>query len=882
MDNSKAHFSQEQEAGALDQIATGALRGTLVWQVDEACDYEPFAARFAMSAVTRGEEVVYFRFDSVTGMDLGGVPVTTVSVMPQDGFESFINVLLDALNARGAAVAYIFDCISPLAADWFSDQMAGNFFVIIGAALRSAEATACFSILRNLHSQYAMDPIAANANGLLDVCRYRGRLFVQPLKLAYRRQVCRHTLHIWSGGGLHPVPDSHTAAAVLTSSRRDNLGLARHHLGVWSSTFIEAETLLASKAGGKTFQREQERLRNRILRMAVTRDARVQRLVQRYFSLEYLLFLGTRMLGTGLIGGKAADMLLARSVLLERDARWEDMLESHDSFFIPSDVFYTFLVQNECWELRRQLMLSRGRFDIDAEARRRMLNGVFPPHIMRRFSDMLDYFGETPIVVRSSSLLEDSFGNAFSGKYESVFCCNQGDRNTRLEEFIAAVRRVYASTMNRDALDYRARHNLLHRDEQMAVMVQRVAGRFRGRLYFPDLAAVGYSFNPYVWHEDIDPRAGVLRLVFGLGTRAVERSDEDYTRLVSLNAPRLRPDPASGDLPVPAQQWVDVLDLEQGRVCSRSFRDLVSCAGDVSLAHVASEDVQVVRAARRQGLRDPFALRLSFEGVLSRTDFAETARRMLKTLEEAYGTPVDVEFAVNFKEDGGYLIHLLQCRPMQVKGVDHPGLPPLQAEAEAVVMQSRGPVIGRSRFVEIKYLLYVVPRVYSSLPEREQYALVRVIGELNRRLSVPEASGAFMLIGPGRWGSSMPALGLPVSFTDINHAAVICEVLEIRPDLVAEVSLGTHFFNDLVELDMLYIGLTPAGGENVLNHGWLEGSPNLLTTLMPEAARYENCLRLVNVSENDSALWLWADTRQQQVCLYRSGPLEPVTGPADP
>ena len=450
------------------------------------------------------------------------------------------------------------------------------------------------------------------------MCCYRERLFVQPLKLEYRRAACRHTLHAWLEEGLRPVTDSHTAASVLTNSRRDNLGLARHHLGVWSSTFIEAEALLMAEATGEVSQEERNRLRDRILRMAVTRDTRVQQLVQRYFTLEYLLFLGTRMLGTGLIGGKATDMLLARAVLLERDARWNDVLEAHDSFFIPSDVFYTFLVQNECWELRRRLMLSSGRFDLAAELRRRILNGAFPTHIMRRFSDMLDYFGETPIIVRSSSLLEDGFGNAFSGKYESVFCCNRGDRDARLEQLVDAIKRVYASAMSKEALDYRARHNLLERDEQMAILVQRVAGAFHGNLYFPHLAAVGFSFNPYGWHEDIDPHAGVLRLVFGLGTRAVERSDDDYTRLVALNAPLLRPDSFSDDLPVPAQQWVDVLDLEQGRVSSRAFRELAPELEPHVLSYVATEDPLVARAAKRQGIHNPFLLRLSFEGLLNR------------------------------------------------------------------------------------------------------------------------------------------------------------------------------------------------------------------------------------------------------------------------
>lgn len=843
-----------------------------MWQVDEARDYEPFASRFAAFASEQGNEVVYFHFANLSGMDFGTRGVQTITVAPQAGFEPFINVLLDAVNLHGSRAAYIFDCISPLAADWFSDQMVGNFFVIVCAALRAVDAPACFAILRNQHSQYATDPITATANGLLDVCRYNASLFVQPLKLEYKRPACRHRLHVWEDDVLRPVRDSHTAATVLTSSRRDNLGLARHHLGVWSRTFVEAETLLGSGETGEEYQRRCGRVRDAILRMAVTRDSRVLDLVQRYFSLEYLVFLGTRMLGTGLIGGKAADMLLARAVLLERDERWRDILETHDSFFIPSDVFYTFLVQNDCWELRRRLMRARERLDIAAEARRRILGGTFPPHIMRRFSDMLDYFGETPLVVRSSSLLEDSFGNAFSGKYESVFCCNQGERGARLEDLVAAVKRVYASTMSREALEYRTRHHLLDRDEQMAVMVQRVAGSFHDGLYFPHLAAVGFSFNPYAWHEDIDPGAGVLRLVFGLGTRAVERSDEDYTRLVALNAPLLRPDPYLEDLPVPAQQWADVLDLEQGRVTSRAFRELAALIEDFALARVASEDPQVVRAARRQGIRDPFSLRLSFDGLLTRSDFGDTALLMLRTLEEAYGSPVDVEFAVNFSEGGGYRIHLLQCRPMQVKGVDHAGLPPLEADNDAIILRSGGPVIGRSRLIEVGCLLYVVPAAYAALPEREQYAVARLIGEINRRFTGTEQSGSLMMIGPGRWGSAMPELGLPVSFNDINHTAVICELLEIRENLVTEVSLGTHFFNDLVELDMLYVGLSPGDKGLFFDRGWLERAPNLLTTLMPEAARYEHCLRLVQgPGHPQKRLFLWADTQKQSVCLYRSG-----------
>ena len=125
-----------------------------------------------------------------------------------------------------------------------------------------------------------------------------------------------------------------------------------------------------------------------------------------------------------------------------------------------------------------------------------------------QFVRLLEYYGQDPIVVRSSSILEDGFGNAFAGKYETVFCSNSGDLEQRLEEFENAVRTVYASTMNRSALDYRSRRGLEERDEQMALLVQRVSGSYYGEYYMPCVAGVGYSFSPYRFMEELDPQAG--------------------------------------------------------------------------------------------------------------------------------------------------------------------------------------------------------------------------------------------------------------------------------------------------------------------------------------------------------------------------------------
>ena len=175
-------------------------------------------------------------------------------------------------------------------------------------------------------------------------------------------------------------------------------------------------------------------------------------MAQQYLTLKDILNVWRRMIGTGLVGGKSVGLLLARAILEKVDPRWKAMLEPHDSFFIGSDVFYTFLVQNKIWWVRQKQKDPSHFLEGSEEARQRMLEGVFPEYIARQFGDLLDYFGQSPIIVRSSSLLEDNYGNAFAGKYESVFCANQGPHQKRLQDFMSAVKTIYASTMSEKAL----------------------------------------------------------------------------------------------------------------------------------------------------------------------------------------------------------------------------------------------------------------------------------------------------------------------------------------------------------------------------------------------------------------------------------------------
>ncbi|MFA5314061.1 MAG: PEP/pyruvate-binding domain-containing protein, partial [Methanomassiliicoccales archaeon] len=285
-----------------------------------------------------------------------------------------------------------------------------------------------------------------------------------------------------------------------------------------------------------------------------------------------------------------------------------------------------------------------------------------------QFVKMLEYYGQSPIIVRSSSLLEDAYGNAFSGKYESVFCANQGTPQERLENFLNAVRKVYASTLSVEALAYRAHWGLLDRDEQMAILVQRVSGSVYEDQYFPQIAGVGVSYNPYVWSSEIDPEAGMIRLVFGLGTRAVDRVDDDYTRIVALNAPLRRPEARSDDVRKYSQKKGDIIDLASDRLTTRSFKEVVEYLPDFPLDIFASRDLDLERRIRDAGREDVFSWMLTFEKLLSQGSFVKDMREMLQTLEDAYEHPVDIEFTANFSDLDNYRINLLQCRPFQAKG----------------------------------------------------------------------------------------------------------------------------------------------------------------------------------------------------------------------
>jgi pyruvate, water dikinase len=849
----------------LDHTIRGVLTGdNIVWQVDDVSEYKAFVMPYAEAAKQNGCVLIYFRFARHEPLLPPDLATEVHELDPQIGFEGFIAHIHKVIRRVGKGAFYVFDCLSCLAVDWYSDQMLGNFFMLTCPYLFDLETVAYFALFRNYHTQHAIVPITRTTQLFLDVYSHKGRMYVRPMKTQQRHSPTINMLHEWrqEDDTFHAVSSSNVISEILTFARWS--GLNEDNGGdFWETSFVRAREMIKSGTYRPDIPERGKILYEQLARMIISRDEEMQRLIARYLPLEDILDVRRRMIGTGLIGGKTVGMLVARAILKRADPRFVELLEEHDSFYIGSDVFYTFLVRNGIWKVRQNQRDPERFLEGAEEARHMIIRGDFPGYILQQLDEMLDYFGPSPFIVRSSSLLEDNYGNSYAGKYDSVFCANQGPRDRRRQDLLAAIKSIYASSMSERALNYRAHRGVLDKDEQMALLVMRVSGASYGHFFYPQAAGVAFSFNPYAWSPEIDPQAGVMRLVFGLGTRAVDRADDDYTRIVALNAPHKRPEGNFEASLRYTQRRVDCLDMESNQPVSELFNDLIqTLPEDLPLDWFAARDSVSLPDGRRAERR-----MLTFDGLLDKTPFVKDMREILRILHEAYDYPVDIEFTLNFVEKENYRINLVQCRPLQVQGIGAVELPDVKVPRQDRIIEARGAVVGQSRLIPVDRLIYVVPSIYGQLPQQERHAVARLLGELN---AVTPPDSATLLLGPGRWGTSSPELGVPVSFSNISRVNVLCEIVAMHEHLVPDVSLGTHFLNELVENNMLYLALFPKQGNNFLNEDFFLRGRNRLIDLIPSAGKWVDAVRVIDSKDlpDRTGVNLHADAMKQKVVCY--------------
>jgi len=848
----------------LDEILNYLQMGdNVVFQVDDIADYKRFVEPYVETALAGKQRVIYMRFANHPPLLDVDNKAKVYKLNANSGFESFSTQIHNIVRDEGRDVFYVFDCLSDLLMAWATDLMIGNFFVVTCPYLFELNTVAYFAILRSSHSFKTIARIRETTQILLDVYNHQGKLCVHPLKAWQRYTPTMFLPHIMENGKFVPILNSADAASFFSYLTDKNATGGERNLDYWDRIFLQADDILNDSSKVE----EKQEMVEKLSRVLIGREKRMLSLVKEYFTLEDLVEIKKRLIGTGFIGGKSVGMLLSRNILRkDTSVDWSEQLELHDSFYIGSDIFYSYMVQNGWWKLLMTQKTEEGYFEIAKDLKNKMLHGVFPDEIKEQFQLMLEYYGQSPIIVRSSSLLEDAFGNAFAGKYESYFCANQGTPEERYEHFEEAVRKIFASTMNTDALTYRLQRGLGGQDEQMAILVQRVSGSHRKHYFFPDLAGVGLSYNTFVWQKGMDPKAGMLRIVFGLGTRAVNRVENDYPRIVALDAPLVKPYAKQEDVRRFSQHEVDILNLNENQFQSLPVMDVLNEDLETRMDLLAVRDTGVSEYMKSTGrnMRDVWIL--TFDELLASTSFAPVMSKMLKILERVYRYPVDIEFTVNFNAEGKVKVNLLQCRPFQTKGHYSRVEIPEKINKAKILLRQDANFMGGSIYQSISRIIFIDPQRYAKLSLSGKYDIARLVGKLNKIISKREEMPT-ILFGPGRWGTTTPAMGIPVTFSEISNITAIGEIAYHDGSLIPDLSFGTHFFQDMVEMDIFYMAIYPEKENVFFNTAWMERQPNIMAELVPEDKKYAEVVRVYDVRAKD--LRLLSDiVTQKMICFF--------------
>lgn len=550
----------------------------------------------------------------------------------------------------------------------------------------------------------------------------------------------------------------------------------------------------------------------------------------------------------GRLGGKSAGLILAEHILIGAKKRGAEVgpFRVPKSWYIASDELMSFIAHNELEEVLAQ------KYKDNAQVRQEYPNIIqlfkrsrFPPDVVRGLSMALDDFGDVPLIVRSSSLLEDRLGSAFSGKYKSLFLANRGSKQERLAAALDAISEVYASVFGPDPIAYRRERGLLDFHEEMAILIQEVVGRRLGDYFFPAYAGVAFSHNEFCWSPRIRREDGVVRLVAGLGTRAVDRVSEDYPVLGVPGQPQLKVNATVDEQVRYTPRHADVINLRSGRFETVALDALLAAVGVDYPAFdqvfsILRDDALVRPVAL---LADPVreALVATFDGLLSQSPFLHRIRTILGVLEESLGTPVDIEFASDGQE-----FYLLQCRPQSYSDEAAPAPIPKDLPPSDILFAAHR-YVSNGWIPNITHVVYVDPEGYSRLTST---ADMRTVGAAVSRLNKLLPKRQFALLGPGRWGSRGDIrLGVPVTYSDINNAAMLVEIARTTGNFRPDLSFGTHFFQDLVEQEIIYLPVYPDDPEAWFQAAFFDASPNALTRVLPGTEEFAAVVKLIDVPQ---------------------------------
>jgi len=548
----------------------------------------------------------------------------------------------------------------------------------------------------------------------------------------------------------------------------------------------------------------------------------------------------------GKLGGKSSGLFLAAQIIKRaaQDNEHLPEIKTPKTWYLTSDSFFSFMSYNNMEDIVEQKYKELSQIKQEYPYVMHLFkSSPLPPETIKALSLALDDLGDVPLIVRSSSLLEDRMGASFAGKYKSLFIANKGTKEEQLSALMDAVKEVFASMFGPDPIEYRAQRNLVDQHEEMGILIQEVVGTRIGNYYLPAFAGVAFSHNEFPWSSRIKREDGMIRLVPGLGTRAVDRVGDDYPILIAPGQPRLRVNVTPDEVIRYSPRKIDLINLQSKKFETVEINELLKeCGSEYPLIN------QLISILTPNGIQpfDRLGVNferehpiITFEGLFAHTSFLKQMRTILNTLQQTLDYPVDIEFA----HDGSDF-YLLQCRAQSHSKDSITVAIPENIPQEKIIF-SANRYVPNGSISNITHIVYVDPQKYGELDNQQSlFTIGRVIGELNKCLPKRQ----FILMGPGRWGSRGDIkLGVSVTYSDINNTAMLIEIARKQKDFLPEPSFGTHFFQDLVEASISYLPLYPDEVDIVFNENFLTAQPNILINLVPLYSHLADVIRVIDI-----------------------------------
>ncbi len=526
--------------------------------------------------------------------------------------------------------------------------------------------------------------------------------------------------------------------------------------------------------------------------------------------------------GAGSVGGKARGLAFLNLLLSGEGVRgrFDGLdIEVPPGIVIGTDAFDRFMEQNG--------LHSSGLAGMsDEEIHLRFLEADrFPESTKKELATFLDLCRE-PLAVRSSSLLEDSQFHPFAGVYQTYMIPNSHpEPAVRLRELITAIKRVYASTFYQSAREYLKVTSLRFEDEKMAVIVQQMVGARHGQRFYPEIAGVARSYNFYPVGPQ-KPEDGVVSMALGLGRTVVEGGAAVHF---------------CARYPDHLQQFFSTRDARRNN--QRNFYALDMSDQAPPMQPIADERVVSYQLgeAEKDGTLQFIASTFSaendaiYDGVsrpgMRIVTFAPILRNRMIPLAEALdflcalgswgiGTPVEIEFAVDLSvpADAARKLRLLQIRPLPLSR-ETDELSITEIPGEELICQSTQ-VLGHGAIRDLRDIVVVD---IDRFDRTKSHEAAREIGAINQRLV--EQRRAYLLVGPGRWGSLDPLLGIPVKWEQISGARAIVEAS--FKDMNVDPSQGSHFFQNLTAFQVGYFSVHPRVRNSFVDWEWLAGQKSV-------------------------------------------------------